>query len=210
MKRKASQASLSEHESDKEERKPRMQLEAMAQAAMMDGLSKAQVVYEQWVDTQPIEEVTPWDEMEEDAKKEWCVEHGVGYQEVGVVSLSDEGLIELERERNEGVMGIEEAEKIEEEERVEEDDSGKEEEMVVQFPEEETTEEAVVGDMGDDSKWIAVRVMCNEQSAEETLVVEEQEASLVTSAGMFSFLSRNLHCKWETVFPLFLNILLLT
>jgi hypothetical protein len=53
----------------------RMELEAMAQVAMRDGLSKEQVAYEQWVDTQPIEDVVAWDEMGEEARKNWVVEH---------------------------------------------------------------------------------------------------------------------------------------
>jgi hypothetical protein len=53
----------------------RMELEAMAQAATREGLSKDQVAYEQWVDTQPIENVVAWDEMGEEGRRKWVEEH---------------------------------------------------------------------------------------------------------------------------------------
>jgi hypothetical protein len=62
----------------------RMELEAVAQAAVREGLSAEQVAYEQWVDTQPIEEVVAWDDMGEEERREW-VEKNMGREVVDLV-----------------------------------------------------------------------------------------------------------------------------
>lgn len=52
----------------------RMHLEALAQAAMRKGLSPEQVAYEQWVDTQPVDDVKDWEDMKLKEKSAWCKE----------------------------------------------------------------------------------------------------------------------------------------
>lgn len=68
----------------------RMELEAVAQAAMREGLSPEQVAYEQWVDTQPIEEVVAWDDMGEKGRREWVEKH-VEKEGKEVLVVCDEG-----------------------------------------------------------------------------------------------------------------------
>jgi hypothetical protein len=178
MKRTATEAGLMDSDSDKEKheakRISRMQLEAMAQGAMRDGLSKEQVAYEQWVDTQPIGEVVSWDEMGEEGRRGWCLEHGVGYEEAVASALGEE----REKENDGG-------QQIEERERADEDDTSMEREMAVQCTDEGTKDEAAVGDLGDNGRWIAVRTIGKEHRGDGPLVDIEHEASPVASDGMF-------------------------
>ncbi|KAE9366766.1 hypothetical protein N431DRAFT_548513 [Stipitochalara longipes BDJ] len=76
-KRTASQASLTSTSRSSEQeakRLSRMQLEAIAQVALREGLSREQVAYEQWVDRQPIGEVVSWEEMGIEGRVRWCLE----------------------------------------------------------------------------------------------------------------------------------------
>lgn len=65
----------SKDKDEESKRLSRMELEAMAQAAMREGLSKEQVAYEQWVDTQPIGDLVSWDEMAGKERRKWVEEH---------------------------------------------------------------------------------------------------------------------------------------
>ncbi len=60
----------------------------MAQATVREGLSKEQVAYEQWVDTQPIDDAVAWDEMGEEARMKWVAEH-MGDKEELVVEVQE-------------------------------------------------------------------------------------------------------------------------
>jgi hypothetical protein len=147
-----------------------MQLEALAQVAMREGLSADQVAYEQWVDGQPLGDVVGWEEMGEGERGVWCrevlgrgcggggVECGVLERELGIGSGCGEGV---------GVEGIED-EYASVEDRGEE--GGKE----------------AVGDLGE-SRWIAVRTehAVKEKLASETQTVGELEECPLISTGMF-------------------------
>jgi len=82
-----------------------MQLEALAQVAMREGLSAEQVAYEKWVDGQPLGDVVGWEEMGEGERGVWCKEvlgRGVGCGErVGVEGIED-GYASVEDRGEEG------------------------------------------------------------------------------------------------------------
>jgi hypothetical protein len=171
MKRNATTAELTNIDQQEAKRLSRMQLEAIAQVAMREGLSKEQVAYEQWIDTQPIEEVLSWDEMGEEERKGWCLEH-----------------------LGEDVEGIEEGQRGGLGERVKEGERVEEEHAVVEHCVEEERQDEAVGDLGE-SRWIAVRTV-KEQLAHEALVVSQEENSSL-SPGTFNFFSPNVHVNSE-------------
>jgi hypothetical protein len=156
-----------------------MQLEALAQEALRERLSKEQVAYEKWVDTQPIEGVVAWDEMGVGERTAWIVEYmescgGEGDGEVGKASDDTASADDVQR--------------------VEEEQTAVEHTSL-----EERTEEAV-GDLGEESRWRAVRTAGREDivSHAETMVVVEQEESPPILPGMF-FCSRSreiIRFKW--------------
>lgn len=171
MKRTLSQASLPSSASSVNETKrrltlSRMQLEALAQVALRSGLSKEQVAYEQWVDTQPIDGVVSWEEMCVEERRTWCLEYMPLAEEGGVA----EGKCRIESEQmeraSEDVVG-------------ERGGEGKQ----------ERNDEAV-GDLGEGSRWRAVRTAGREELATEKSVTEHGE-SMSVEAGMFLFASLN-------------------
>ena len=82
----------------------RMELEAVAQAAMREGLSPEQVAYEQWVDTQPIEDMVAWDDMGEKGRREW-IEKNMEKDGKEVLVVCDEGA-RTEKYMSEEVMVV--------------------------------------------------------------------------------------------------------
>jgi len=184
MKRTASLASLTSSEQEaKRLHFPRMQLEALAQEALREGLSKEQVAYEKWVDTQPIEGVVAWDEMGVGERTAWVVEYmesrgGEGDGEPEVGKASDDTACADEVQRVE------------------------EEQTAVEHTSVEERREEAVGDLGEESRWRAVRTAGREDTVShaETMVVVEQEESSPILPGMF-FCSRskgNIRFKWKT------------
>jgi hypothetical protein len=184
MKRTASLASLTTSEQEaKRLHFPRMQLEALAQVALREGLSKEQVAYEQWVDTQPIESVMAWDEMGVGERTAWIVEY--------MESCGGEGEGELEVGK-----GSDDTTRASEVQRVEE------EQTTVEHASVEERREEAMGDLGEESRWRAVRTAGREDIAShaEAMVVVEQEESSPILPGMF-FCSRskgNIRSKWKT------------
>ena len=156
-----------------------MQLEAIAQVAMREGLSKEQVAYEQWIDTQPIEEVLSWDEMGEEERKGWCLEH-LG-EEAGVA----------EEERR-----VEEGERAEDDHMTEVEQRVEETHTVVENCDEEERRDEAVGDLGE-SRWIAMRTV-KEQLEPETLAVE-QEIPLIAT-GMFKLFLAESSCQFGKLY----------
>jgi hypothetical protein len=148
MKRNATTAGLTDTDQEETKRLSRMQLEAIAQVAMREGLSKQQVAYEQWVDTQPIEEALSWDEMGEEEKMGWCLEH-----------------------LGEHVEGIEGRQKGGEGERVEEEPA------VVDHCIEEERQDDAAGDLGE-SRWIAVRTVKDQLAPEALVVSQEEDLTI--------------------------------
>jgi hypothetical protein len=160
-----------------------MQLEALAQEALREGLSKEQVAYEQWVDTQPIESVMAWDEMGVGERTAWIVEY--------MESCGGEGDGELEvRKASDDTASTGEVQRVEEEQ------------TTVEHTSVEERGKEAMGDLGEESRWRAVRTVGREDIAShaEKMVVVEQEESLPILPGMF-FYSRsreNIRFKWTT------------
>lgn len=164
-----------------------MQIEAIAQVAMLKGLSEEQVAYEQWVDRQPLGAVVGWEEMGCEERRVWCREvlgrewkgKGNGGEELGGGCGEGEG-------GGGGGKGYDNASL---EFRGEVRGKGKE----------------AVGDLGE-SRWIAVRAehAVNEKLGSETqvgVVAELQECPLI-STGMFIQTSR----KRKLLLPALLDL----
>ncbi len=149
-----------------------MQIEAVAQVAIREGLSEEQVAYEQWVDRQPLGAVVGWEEMGDEERGRWCLEVlGREYgqkrgERVVVESACGEGECSLDGGR------------------------GEEGYASVEFRDNEGGKEAV-GDLGE-SRWIAVRTehAVKEKLVSETQVVAEFEECPLSSAGMFKLLGK--------------------
>jgi hypothetical protein len=161
MKRTVSQARFTVDDGGKEEKRlSRIQLEALAQVTLREGMSKEQVSYEQWADTQPIESVVAWDEMGETERRGWYLEFMMSYAEE------------------------ETDEELEEQMVVEEFGRGRKMENSVEGREKEAK-----GALGE-SRWRAVRTGEREGGASdsEEMAVVEQEKSRLVPSGMFSSL----------------------
>ncbi len=145
-----------------------MQIEAIAQVAMREGLSEDQVAYEKWVDGQPLGDVVGWEEMGEGERGVWCAEvlgrewKGMeGERDVDCGCWEGEGVLEGVRDEvKDGYASVE----------LRDEEGGKE----------------AVGDLGE-SRWIAVRTehAVKEKLASETQVVAELGKCPLISTGMF-------------------------
>ena len=137
----------------------RMHLEALAQAAMREGLSPEQVAYEQWVDTQPVEEAVAWEEMGLKEKSAWCKE--VLGRELGEMGQGGEENKEEDKAKEETGGDVQ-------------DGASGEVELV---------EEAC------EDKWRAERVCAEKEDEceeKEMFQVEEPAEEMVIDTGMFS------------------------
>jgi hypothetical protein len=148
-----------------------MQIEAIAQVAMREGLSEEQVAYEQWVDRQPLGAVVAWDEMGDEERGMWCREI------LGREWKGEEMGIGEDRRALEGVgAGVEDGY------------------ARVEFRDDEGRGKEAVGDLGE-SRWIAVRTdhTVNEMLASGTQVVAEvgEWESALISTGMLKLHSEN-------------------
>jgi hypothetical protein len=142
-----------------------MQIEAIAQVAMREGLSEEQVLYEQGVDRQPLGAVVGWEEMGVEERGRWCREV-LGREWKGKGNEGEElGGGCGEGEGGGGGRGVEGDKRVE-------------------FRGEEKGNEAV-GDLGE-SRWIAVRTehAVEEKLGSETPVVAELGECPLISTGM--------------------------